>query len=686
MKYILVIIVSVISITCSVAQENVIHVMAYPTKDSVVLRWAPSTPLAWKLLNKYGYRLERYTIVRDDAVLENKTLVNIQPVPWKPKPQAEWQAQVEKNDLVALAAQAIFGETFEIDMRTTDISQIVTKARELESRYSFALFAADISAPAAYLSGLRYVDKDVKKNEKYLYRVYSAAPADQLQVAMGFAYTSPSEEKLLPPVQEIMLRADDKTVMISWDVRELKTIYSGYYIEKSEDNGPYHQVNQYPYVFVEKGENDQNTMASFLDSLKSNDQVVSYRITGITPFANLGPPSKPFTTQGVDKTSVSIEKVTGQVNKEGQVHLRWDFSVVKEPLIKGFEVERSKHVDKGYKKISPTIPRDQRMYNDVSASSTNYYRVVSVDNQGKRKPSFPILIQKEDSIPPAAPINIKAVIDTMGIVHLQWTANGEGDLLGYRVYHSYFKNSEFSQVTVSPITSNAFTDTLNIKTLTRKSYYKITAVDNRFNASAFSTSVELLLPDIIPPVTVSFTSVKATEKGIDLRWSRCSSADAKNYLVYRKLTTEKRASVISQLPIDSVHLVDAPPLEASYSYWLEVVDSAGLKSVPSQAITMKPLIKPILDSFKNIVAEADRTQKKINLRWRFPDSDQLKGVQVYRYENDPAQMFLYKTVVGNVKVFSDTEVKMDTRYGYRLKAVYKNGKESSFSDEVNVDY
>jgi len=148
-----------------------IKVIARAHKDSVVLRWAPSSPAAWKLLNQYGYKVERYTIMRNGQTIAPKPMIVLANVV-KPAGQEKWQAWMEKDDMVAVDAQAIFGEEFTIDARKSGIMEIYQKVRELESRYSFGLFAADLSAKASELSGLRWVDMNVKEDEMYLYRVY----------------------------------------------------------------------------------------------------------------------------------------------------------------------------------------------------------------------------------------------------------------------------------------------------------------------------------------------------------------------------------------------------------------------------------------------------------------------------------------------------------------------------------
>ena len=53
-----------------IVEEPQIVVMARPQQEGkIMLRWAVTTPLAWRKLNEYGYELKRYTITRDNRIL-----------------------------------------------------------------------------------------------------------------------------------------------------------------------------------------------------------------------------------------------------------------------------------------------------------------------------------------------------------------------------------------------------------------------------------------------------------------------------------------------------------------------------------------------------------------------------------------------------------------------------------------
>ena len=111
----------------------------------------------------------------------------------------------------------------------------------------------------------------------------------------------------------------------------------------------------------------------------------------------------------------------------------------------------------------------------------------------------PRMVQMVDSIPPAPPVGLSAKADTSGMVLLTWLPNDELDLFGYRVFRANSLHEEFSQITAESVYANCFTDTISLKTLTKKVYYKILAVDQRQNWSAFSEVLEVGRPDVVPP-------------------------------------------------------------------------------------------------------------------------------------------------------------------------------------------
>ncbi len=195
MRYVFTIIFCVIASWAVQGQDTLaIRVRANIKKDMIQLRWAVNSPAAWKQSNRYGFRVERYTVVRNNVVLTVPEKVVLTPQPLKPQPLNNWQTLATANNYAAVIAQGLYGEEFQLtDADSKGVSRLIAMAQELEQRYLVSMYAADLCYPAALLAGWGLDDKSVKPDERYLYRVISAIPEKTLKVEMGSAYVSLNE-------------------------------------------------------------------------------------------------------------------------------------------------------------------------------------------------------------------------------------------------------------------------------------------------------------------------------------------------------------------------------------------------------------------------------------------------------------------------------------------------------------
>ena len=91
-----------------VAQDTArIYVRVRVRQDAILLRWAAETPLAWKQTNRSGFRVERYTVVRNGALLEKpeRTVLNAGKVV-RAEPLESWIPLLATNDNAGIIAHA----------------------------------------------------------------------------------------------------------------------------------------------------------------------------------------------------------------------------------------------------------------------------------------------------------------------------------------------------------------------------------------------------------------------------------------------------------------------------------------------------------------------------------------------------------------------------------------------------
>lgn len=669
----------------SYAQESKVAILARAQKGHILLRWAPTKAVVWQLANKYGYTLERHTILRDSILLQQveKTVVGT----FFPQPLAAWENKIDQDDYAAIAAQAIYGETFELTQNySSDIMQVINKTKELDQRFSFALFAADQSFAVAKMEGLAFKDSLAKSNEKYLYKIYANIPISIDEVDSGTVYIGIADFAPLPKPFEVSARFGDGIVMLKWNREFFEQIYNGFIIERSEDNGrAFKRITKEPIVNTFTKENPDSKYHYKMDSI-ANYKKYSYRIKGITAFGEVGPASETVEGEGTKLIESTAQITTHQIAPNNSVSLNWQFDEQSENLIDGFVVQRANSSNGPFNTIKLETNVSSRNYIDITPMPTNYYKVGLMVNDRESNFSFPYLVQLEDSIPPAIPTGMLALIDTTGAVTLTWQANTEPDLLGYRVYRSNFKSSEFAQITSSPISGTELVDSINLKTLTSKIYYTIASVDYRNNTSAFSETIEVIKPDIVPPVPAVFKSVTSNKDGIHLQWINSSSEDIASHALFRrKQNKENWLLIIKISSLDSVSFTDnsIEPMQ-QYQYTLVATDKNGLESIPTVPVTATKTYAEFI-KFTEFNFLLNKEKKQIELTWQIDSQEPIGGVLVYRSKED-APLSLLKKVEAGTNGFLDNEVSINTVYTYRIKAVFTNGGFSAWSEKLSVKY
>lgn len=671
----------------SAQNEVAIKLQSRATKQSIRLRWAPNTPTVWHFANKYGYTIERITIAVNGQIQQNPVRTILTQTPIKPARQENWEAYIDSDDYVAISAQAIFGETFELSNNyVSDVVKVINKAEELESRFSFALFSADQSIKAAELSGLYFEDETVAGGTKYLYRIYANIPENIVKVDTGFVYTGLQDYVPLPKVRDVKAEFDDHMALISWDGALMHQTYNSFWVERSDDNGKtFHKTTDKPVINTYSGDKPRSKMIFKMDTLPSNDKTYYYRVLGINAFGEIGPPSDTASGSGRPKFDYTATISAHTITKEGDVILEWTFPSSGEPLLHSFDLLRLNLSTKATENVVKKIDKATRSITDTLPKSSNYYIVRVNDRYGRSTNSFPYLVQLEDSIPPSAPLDLTGRIDTLGRVFLNWKANAEEDMEGYHLYKSNFNSDEFIQIPGPIVKQNTYIDTIKLNNLTDKIYYKIQAVDKRFNRSEFSETLTLKKPDILPPVSPVFKSIKSDSLGIQLQWFKSDSEDVVEHLLYRRTENEAEWTLIKTIDItDTVNTFLDKDVEhqVSYAYTLLAVDDARLESNPCEPLSMRWISATPHPQIQEVFHSLDKTKKTVTVSWQYSQNDIDKFLIYKAINGQPLK--LYKAMDGITRELKDSFGVSDTEVEYRIVAMFKNGERTKFSKALTI--
>ena len=660
--------------------------------DSIVIRWAPNQARVWDYGNRYGYVIERATLAKGDQyTLSNPPTVVLTPDPIKPQPLAAWEPIAQRDKYAAIAAQAIYGSSFEVVNPSGNLTSLVNRAKETENRFSFALFAADQSVATAQAHGLRFVDRNVRPDEKYRYRVRVALPAEVADsVATGFVYLAARDTVAIPAPQQFRISFGDRLAQLSWNKRYYESIFTSYFIERTDDlTKGFARLDQPPLISPTQTREQSPERMYSTDSLPDNKTTYYYRLRGITAFGEISPPSDTLSGRGVPPgLSVAPSFTKPILLPTGQVQLNWQIKIDDPAQLRGFHLLRSDRADGPVDTLTTALlPTSARSFIDTIPLPTNYYQVVAVDRPGRTSASFPTLVQLEDSIPPGPPVALAGSIDTLGAVTITWRANAEPDLSGYRVLMSNAPDGPFVQVSDALLTGPAYQDTTVVRTLTRFIYYRAVAVDHHHNRSAPSETLRLERPDVVPPAAPVIRRAESQDSAVYLVWQPSDSDDVVRHVLYRRLA--ERSSWVALASFDSTKTNNAfrdttAVPGRTYEYTLVAVDAAGLESPPAPPAQVAHIDDGRRPAITEFYSKVDRVAKRVELAWSYPAAPVERYLLFRQAAGQPLR--LLKSVPGAQSTFQDRQLTVNTAYTYRLQAIYRDGGQSPLSEALTVRY
>ncbi len=648
--------------------------------DSLVLRFAPTTAIAWHRGNTDGYQIERREFSAE-SLKDSGPFQKVNQTPFKPLPLEDWEGlvgdPVNPDRNAAIAAQSIYGKP------NTPPGSIFEQADLLQNNYAMALLAAEFSPKVAEASGLRWVDKDIKPNTGYIYRVYALSNQDKIDTAYVVVSTREVVPTPRPELLEVVSLED--RIILHWSVLRHQSLFSAYYIERSEDQGAtYKRLNAIPYIGMGTKDHPVETNFSYTDSVKTLYKPYLYRLVGLTTYGEISSPSEPVAGMAKDMTPPNRPSdVVAKHLGGSHIEISWESDNV--PDLKGFMIGKSGRTDIQYQPISTVLSPDTRSFIDTAANvtGTNYYIVVAVDTANNGSASLYAFSTVRDTIPPSIPKGLHGKIDTNGIVTLRWNHSPERDVKGYKVVYANSTTDRYILASKDLVRDSVWRDTIHLQTLTKDIYYKVMAIDLVDNYSDFSEPVRLTKPDIVPPVSPIFKDFFVSAEGIRLNWVTSVSTDVAFHRLERKKTAEEKWNTVTRLPFKGnrkEEFLDKTVEPAnSYEYRVIAIDDSGLESEPSPTLYLKSGDFRALETVKNLKARYNETTRSIEISWD-------KGnYEVLLYKADTGGNFAtLSKLPGSTILYTDKQVNGGKTYRYIAKVMYPNGRTSAFSPEVTV--
>lgn len=658
--------------------QSRIYVRTEVHSDKVLLRWIAGDAKSWQLLNKYGFKLERLTVARSGVVLD-KPEVLLLAGELKPAESDKLKALVREFPMGAVVAQAVFGDNFEVSLGDSPISKAIALDEERQQRYLFALYAADLCFPVAKEVGWGFEDGSIKEGERYLYRVTSLVPKKELTIAEGANFVVVGDTIRLPQPLELSAQFSPAGAYLSWDYNRLASLYSSYWIERSEDGKTFSRISDLPITRMSDTEKKTHAPITYLDSIAYR-KTYYYRVAGVTPFGSQGAYSAIVSGMAYPPLTDIPQIEDYRFDTQGGANLSWNFKQEEEDLIEGFRILRSKD-DKTYLPLDSISPKE-RIYHIGTLARYPYYKVEAKAKQGVSTTSYPTLIQAIDSIPPAVPTGLRAEVDSLGTVHLSWQSGKDEDLYGYRLYRGETKGEELIPITKDAILSTNYIDSVRLDNLNAKVYYALTALDERYNQSELSETIVVRKPACIPPAMPLIVEMKASEEGNVIRWEASEDSFLAGFVLTRTAqdsTQQRRSWQIKDAKQRSY--VDKE-IEAgkTYTYQLTAYTDNKLYS------PISPEVKVVSKSTEAKTADVNFTTEVLTegiaLKWRISKQVFISAT-LYKVD-ELGKLGLYRENLPQAGEVIDKEVRQGNKNAYMLVVYLKGSRPISIRKEVQL--
>ena len=517
-----------------------IRVLGQPDGNRIMLRWAPSDYETWKEGNTAGYTVERFTTALNGVDLGGMDAFNSKVVlanNLKPLSESQWNTQFPNNNFGELAKGTLYEEdaTVQISGDPT-LADAFNKTESEESRFLFALFAAEQDFGVAQGMALGFDDVSAEVGATYIYTVRLNSTEPEFEGVKGGISIEFDLTSNLPVVSDLKGEGMDHAAILEWNIEETSNFYSSYDIERSTDGTTFAKTNDLPFIFSSDGPEESSSHVLFRDSLDNNTTVYHYRVKGRTPFGLQGPASSVIQVKGTPPRVNLFLNINDHTADQGNVTLNWDsFDDSMEGEVREFNIYRSLYSNRAYEKINiePLKPME-RSFKDEDPIGVAYYQLEAVDHNGHFYSSPSALVQLPDSIPPAIPTGFAGTFITPTRVELTWDANTEEDLQGYRIVVANKLESQYSQITESPVVGENFVYEIEPRFIAENIYFKIMSTDNRDNFSDKSEPIEIERPDKIAPAKPNLYKASPAPEGIQIGFRFSESSDVEYHVLERK--------------------------------------------------------------------------------------------------------------------------------------------------------
>ncbi len=637
------------SLTASGSADSSVFKIAYKKyEDGIAFRFFPKDILTWQKIAKNGIGVVRWEMPEPGGSGE---LIKSEYMPTKALDSSEMMQKSATNADLGFIMELLYPG------RNSDSNDIYG-IRSKQQLFPLAVLTAFKSLQNTHCSGLGLLDQTAKKGKAYLYQFFIRSELDTVSQLIYFdgadAFHAPSKPGLL---------ANNISVNVEWDITQNNYMY--YFIQKSVNGIEYQSIHKEPIYPSLKLNGKSNNI--YLDFTNTESARLYYRFKAYTLFGDSGVVSDATSIDFNYQPPLLEPQNLAFLELNNRVKLVWD--VPNTPHQLGFSVRYS---------ATPVgafciVRHISQMDSAVCFIDTEGYYQVCWD--GTEICSNSIYYQINDSMAPLTPVRLMVEIDKNRFVNLSWTKSQSTDAMGYKVFRSFIRDAEFTCLTNTILGDTFFLDTLRLSVHRDSVYYRIEAVDFRYNESVKSRIWPCILADLRLPETPVITNYKLGLNRIDLFWEAGERKPKKWTLIKRSMPKGEQNYI--DVPGNIQFYTDTAVLaDCEYEYELYAVGKNDSLSHNSPRINVKTNPVLLLPKLEFSFIQFDSNTRKLYFYWKNPENYEISHFKIWRNGRSTGLQTL--CVVGakyNYATLQLLDYKPEDTY--LIQYFLKNGKRSA---------
>lgn len=653
------------------SQKPIIHHKIQ--SDSLLIRFDPGSANVWLSTINNGLRF----VVKQGTNLlldEVKTPVDASYI-------SLHESETESDFLMVAGLIRIEAVPQPILESTFPVAEYTQVERDI-ARFDILQYTLNKNFDLTQFAGLGTIFKGFDQNKIYTIEVY--LPGSTQPIITKSIDRANMVQASSPPMK---VDWQNKAANISWETKTSKPTFYGYILTEQIGMGSELSLSEEPFVnLLDTAENINLHSLAIFQELISNDTTYTFSLYGLDYFG--GKSTKPFVVKGQGREGIGLSPLITKYETltTNEVDLEWMVLPKFEKYITSWRIYSSENYAGPYNLMTSDLPKSTRSAKEKIKNSSNFFRVVALDDQGQEVPSLPQLVMSFDTIPPAPPTNLKSEIFDSNMVSITWDRNREKDLYGYKVFYTIDTLSEWFLAHDTFLTAPFFIDSLALSSGYKEIYFKILASDQRNNLSDFSELLIVKMPDILRPFPPIFSNHIPDAGKVTLYWIPSPSEDVVKIDLLRSpdLKAGNWSLVKSFTPQTFVtSYVDSNLIsEITYAYTLIAYDDVNLKSEPSPPLAINVLPKQYnLDpnDFKLELAG-----QKVKIVPQFADPN-IYQIWVYKKIDKRAPSLHQIVDPSRNQTFAEDDLPAENeKVFYFLQVIFEDGSQTDYSKRKSI--